>query len=58
MPLRPMYHAGASSQPMRWAAIEAPPTSMLQVSQISAPAGAANVSARHNTISVRSMSEV
>ena len=58
MPLRPMYHAGASSQPMRCAAMEVPPTSMLQVSQITAPAGAANVNARHNTMMVRSMSEV
>ena len=53
-----MNHAGPSSHSIRCAAIEVPPTSMLQVSQITAPAGAAKTKARQSTMSVRSMSEV
>ena len=36
----------------------APPTVTLEVSQMTAPAGTANTTARHRTMRVRSMSEV
>ena len=43
---------------MKCSARLAPPTVMLEESQITAPAGMAKITARHNTMRVRSMTEV
>ena len=58
IPDRPSAKPNGSRAPIRPSASDASPARMLLSSQITAPAGAANTTARQSTISVRSMIEV
>ena len=57
-PFSPMRRPGPSSHSTEWAARLASPRETLEMSQMTAPAGTANSTARQRTMRVRSITDV